>query len=120
MGCSTPRCSVGARAWWGAPHECANLIDELAGRFSDSPDDSRLLLAEMLMAAALGKVPEEGVAALLSYLEVMLDSALPQADAAGEHPLGFVELVDALVRNVRIGITVRRSPTAAGTALITR
>jgi hypothetical protein len=57
------------RAWWGTPNDCVSLIDELRGRFFGT-DDWPFLLCELLLAAAHGKVPDEGVAQLLSYAEV--------------------------------------------------
>ncbi|MCW3047302.1 MAG: hypothetical protein JWO74_1586 [Solirubrobacterales bacterium] len=92
-----------SRAWWGSPNECVSLIDELAGRFSRSVEDWRLLLAELLMAAALGKVPEEGVNVLLSYAQTMLTAQPTPHDPDADYPLAFVELGDALVRHLRLG-----------------
>lgn len=90
-----------ARVWWGASNECESIIEELAGRFSDSPDDWNLLLAELLLGAALGKLPEEGVDAVLGLAEAAMregDTTLPDP-----HPLGFVELGTILVHQMRVG-----------------
>lgn len=107
-----------ARAWWGAPNECASLIDELAGRFRDAPDDWHLLLAELLLAAAIGKLPEEGVDAVLAHADTALHAAEPDEIGVdgGAHRLGFVELGAILVRQLQVGGR-RRNPAASGQPL---
>lgn len=84
-----------ARAWWGSENECRSLIDELRGRF-DGTDDWRLLLAELLLAASMGKLPAAGTELLLDRakreLETASNGAYPRPHAEPDHELGFVEL----------------------------
>jgi hypothetical protein len=47
-------------AWWGErPEDSANVIAEALARATD--EDRKLLLPEILLAAALGKVPKQGI-----------------------------------------------------------
>jgi hypothetical protein len=59
------------RAWWGGPNECASLLAELKGRFASS-DDWQMLLPELLLATAQGKIPDEGARYLLAEAETEL------------------------------------------------
>jgi hypothetical protein len=106
-----------SRAWWGSSNECQSLIDELRGRFADSPPDWRLLLAELLLGSAMGKVPEVGVDAVLTHAERELDQAvLDGGEPAEGHGLGLVELGVILVRNLRTGPTTAESANPETTA----
>lgn len=82
------------RAWWGGPNDCSSLINELHGRFADS-DDWPLLLAELLLAAALGKLPDDGVELLLSLADIELREA-----AHPEPILEFIDLGRVFVENL--------------------
>ncbi|MCX7621671.1 MAG: hypothetical protein N2037_12615 [Acidimicrobiales bacterium] len=79
------------RAWWGTANDCVALIDELRGRFFN--DDWPLLLCELLLAAAQGKVPDAGVELLLGYAEE--DEARLTDEARG-----YLELAVLLVKNL--------------------
>lgn len=82
------------RAWWGHDrHDCVALIGELEGRF---PDDWKFLLPELLLAAAQGKVPDEGVRFLLSQAETQLSASTWEDDV-----LDFVDLGRAIAENFR-------------------
>jgi hypothetical protein len=96
------RWTSSARVWWGTPNECESLIDELEGRFHDK-SDWLLLLAELLLAAAEGKLPRRGVTLLLLHADRALEAATTDeepADGGAGHPLGFVELGRILVLNL--------------------
>ena len=83
-----------SRAYWGGQSNSVALIDELAGRFSDTPKDWHLLLAELLLAAALGKVPDAGVETIRAHAKSLLD-----AGESGDEQLSFVELGFILLKN---------------------
>ena len=76
------------RAWWGHDrHDCVALIGELLGRF---PDDWRLLLPELLLAAAQGKVPDDGVRFLLGEAEAQLEHGTWEREVLDYVDLGRV------------------------------
>ena len=79
------------RAWWGSDdNECVALFGELKGR---SDEDWQFLLPELLLAAAQGKVPDDGVRFLLAEAKAVMDSRCYEADV-----LAHVELACALAR----------------------
>ena len=79
----TPR-----RGWWGNDeNECVALIGELQGRF---PEDWKLLLPELLLAAAQGKVPDNGVDFLLNQADSQLEADEWDADVLDYVDLGRV------------------------------
>lgn len=84
-------------AWWGADGECSAILGELKGRFAAS-DDWELLLPEMLLAAAQGKLPDDGVAYLLAEAKSALNAK--GADAWPPEVLDFVDLGQMLVDNL--------------------
>lgn len=60
------------RAWWGHDeNECVALIGELEGRF---PEDWKLLLPELLLSAAQGKVPDNGRDFLVNQARTQLEA----------------------------------------------
>ena len=76
------------RGWWGYDeNECVALIGELQGRF---PEDWKLLLPELLLAAAQGKVPENGVDFLLNQADLQLKADTWDADVLDYVDLGRV------------------------------
>lgn len=76
------------RAWWGSnKNECEALIGELQGRFAE---DWKLLLPELLLAAAQGKVPENGVDFLLNQADLQLKADTWDADVLDYVDLGRV------------------------------
>ena len=76
------------RAWWGNnKNECEALIGELEGRF---PEDWKLLLPELLLAAAQGKVPDNGVDFLLNQADSQLEAETWDADVLDYVGLGRV------------------------------
>lgn len=79
------------RAWWGTDDECRSLIDELKARF-EATDDWPMLLAELLLATAMGKLPAAGGQHLIDHARRELDSASPGPGPDEDHPLGYVEL----------------------------
>jgi hypothetical protein len=73
------------RAWWGASrNDSVALIGDLQSRFEE---DWKLLLPELLLAAAQGKVPDEGFDLLMDEGEGVLRNGDWPADV-----LDFVEL----------------------------
>ena len=84
------------RAWWGQDdNACVALLSELEGRFEG---DWKLLLPELLLAAAHGKIPDSGVRHLIARAESRLS-----ADASEQWPrelLDYVELGLMLVRKL--------------------
>ena len=63
------------------------LIGELQGRF---PEDWKLLLPELLLAAAQGKVPDNGVDFLLNQADSQLEADEWDADVLDYVDLGRV------------------------------
>jgi hypothetical protein len=81
------------RAWWGNGNECRSLLGEMKGRLDAR--DWQLLLPELLLAAAMGKVPDEAVELLLAEADMALDeNAETPWDSA---VLDFVDLGRVLV-----------------------
>ena len=94
--CSILRWSSPQRVWWGGPNTCRSLIEELKGRFGRR-SDWQVLLPELLLAAALGKVPDEGVEVLLAEANVVLGA---REEGWPDEVLAFVDLGRLLVENV--------------------
>jgi hypothetical protein len=83
-------------AWWGPDNSaCVTLLSELEGRFEE---DWRLLLPELLLAAAQGKVPHTGVRHLIDRAEGRLGSGTTQQWP--REVLDYVDLGLTLVRKL--------------------
>lgn len=83
------------RAWWGDGNECRSLLGEMKGRLDDS--DWQLLLPELLLAAAMGKVPDEGVELLLAEADNTFEDHT--ATRWPDDVLDFVDLGRVLVEH---------------------
>lgn len=86
------------RAWWGETNVCEALLAELPQRFEGTPD-WQVMLPELLLAAAQGKVPDEGVRQLRAEAEARLREDDPQhkwPDAV----LDYVDLAARLVEHL--------------------
>ena len=84
------------RAWWGHDNNaCVALLSELEGRFEE---DWRLLLPELLLAAAQGKIPDSGVQHLIDKAETQLNCETSQQWP--RDVLDYVELGLTLVKKV--------------------
>jgi hypothetical protein len=105
-----------ARAWWGSENECASLIDQLHGRFHET-DDWQLLLAELLLAVALGKLPDTGARQIMAHAQQALTEGDPSSHSES-HPLGFIELGYMLVRGLYEAELDPSSSRSAGTTAV--
>ena len=83
-------------AWWGPDdNACVALLSELEGRFEE---DWKLLLPELLLAAAQGKVPHSGVRHLIEKADDQLGGGTTQQWP--RDVLDYVELGLTLVREL--------------------
>ena len=83
-------------AWWGPDdNACVALLSELEGRFEE---DWKLLLPELLLAAAQGKLPHTGVTHLLEKAEFQLSRSTTQQWP--REVLDYVELGLTLVQKL--------------------
>jgi hypothetical protein len=96
-------------AWWGVRSEdAAHVLAEALARADDT--DRKLLLPEFLLSAALGKVPEAGIALLVAQASHCLwcwENGLPFSDRA--EPWS-----DAEVGPVQLGLGLVRADHGAG------
>jgi hypothetical protein len=75
-----------AELWWGEdPEEAGATVSEILERAT--PDQSGMLVSELLLAGALGKVPPSGLSAALAKAEAVLPGA--DADVAAAVLLGI-------------------------------
>ena len=82
------------RAWWGRDdNACVALLSELEGRFEE---DWRLLLPELLLAAAQGKIPDSGVRHLIDKAETRLSD-----ETSRQWPRDMLDYVDLGLTLVR-------------------
>ena len=87
--------------WWGNGTEPEALLLELRGRFEDSPNgDWHLLLCELLLASAQGKVPSEAAVFLEAEAGRRLNAEPP--DRWSDEALNYVEMCAALADQFRI------------------
>ncbi len=90
------RCLAPEHAWWGRDdNACVALLRELEGRFER---DWKLLLPELLLAAAQGKIPHSGAWHLIRKADKQLDPET--TEQWPRDVLDYVELGLTLARQV--------------------